>query len=73
MERADYLIQSNSPSPAIMERWVNKITNLEQKKNHYEEILRRELTRLDDELESLKFLSQELSVRARNLRLCKAA
>ena len=73
MERADYLIQSNSPSPSIMERWVNKISNLEQKKKHYEEILHRELTGLDDEFESLKFLSQELSVRARNLRFRKAA
>ena len=72
-ERADYLIQSNSPSPSIMERWVNKISNLEQKKKHYEDILRRELTGLDDEFESLRFLSQELTVRARNLRFRKAA
>ena len=72
-ERADYLIQSNSPSPTIMERWVNKITNLEQKKRHYEEILRRELSGLDEEFESLRFLSQELSLRARNIRFRKAA
>lgn len=72
-ERADYLIQSNSPSPAIMERWVLKIETLEQKKRHYEEILRRELDGLDDEFASLKFLSQELSLRARNLRFRKAA
>ena len=72
-ERADYLIQSNSPSPSIMERWVNKISNLEQKKKHYEEILLRELTGLEDEFESLRFLSQELTVRARNLRFRKAA
>ncbi|MGM9600806.1 MAG: DUF6744 family protein [Faecousia sp.] len=70
---ADYLIQSNSPSPAIMERWVLKIETLEQKKRHYEEILRRELDGLDDEFASLKFLSQELSLRARNLRFRKAA
>ena len=73
MERADHLIQSDSPAPSIMERWVNKISNLEQKKRHYEEILRRELNGLDDEFETLKFLSQELSVRARNLRFRKAA
>ena len=29
-------------SPAIMERWINKIATLEQKKQHYEEILRRD-------------------------------
>ena len=62
----DYLIQSGSRSPAVMERWVNKIATLEQKKQHYEEILRRELDGLDDEFETLRLLSQELSVRADN-------
>ena len=68
-EKADYLIQSGS----VMERWVNKIATLEQKKQHYEEILRRELDGLDDEFETLRLLSQELSVRANGLRFRKAA
>lgn len=72
-EKADYLIQSGSRSPSIMERWINKIANLEQKKRHYEEILRRELNGLDDEFETLRLLSQELSVRANGLRFRKAA
>ena len=72
-EKADYLIQSGSRSPAVMERWVNKIAMLEQKKQHYEEILRRELDGLDDEFETLRLLSQELSVRANGLRFRKAA
>ena len=72
-EKADYLIQSGSRSPAVMERWVNKIATLEQKKQHYEEILRRELDGLDDEFETLRLLSQELSVRATGLRFRKAA
>ena len=72
-EKADYLIQSGSRSPAVMERWVNKIATLEQKKQHYEEILRRELDGLDDEFERLRLLSQELSVRATGLRFRKAA
>ena len=72
-EKADYLIQSGSRSPAVMERWVNKIATLEQKKQHYEEILRRELDGLDDEFETLRLLSQELSVRATGLRFWKAA
>ena len=46
---------------------------LEQKKQHYEEILRRELDGLDDEFETLRLLSQELSVRANGLRFRKAA
>ena len=63
-----YLIQSGSTSPTVMERWINKISALEGKKRHYEDILRRELDGLDDEFETLKFLSQELSIRVRGLR-----
>ena len=70
-ERADYLIKSGSTSPAVMERWVVKITNLEEKKRHYEEILQRELNGLDDGFGNLRFLSQELTLRARNLRAQK--
>ena len=72
-ERADYLTKSGSTSPSIMERWINKISTLEEKKRHYETILRRELDGLDDVFETLKFLSQELSIRARGLRLQRAA
>ena len=70
-ERADYLIKSGSRSPAILERWVLKIAALEEKKRHYEGILRRELDGLDDEFGDLKLLSQELTIRARGLRAKK--
>ena len=72
-ERCDYLIQSGSQSPAVMDRWVLKIQRLEEKKKHYEQVLRRELDGLDDEFSMLKFLAQELQARAQNLRSCKAA
>ena len=72
-ERADYLIKSGSRSPAILERWVMRIDSLEEKKRHYEAILRRELDGLDDEFEILRFLSQELSIRAKGLRSKRAA
>lgn len=72
-DRADYLIQSGSRSPSVMERWALKIETLEQKKKHYEDVLRRELDGLDDEFNTLKFLSQELTVRARNIRFQKQA
>ncbi len=72
-ERVDYLIKSGSQSPAVMDRWVLKIQGLEEKKKHYEQVLRRELDGLDDEFSTLKFLSQELQVRAQNLRGRKAA
>ena len=72
-ERADYFIQSGCSSPATMERWVVKIQALEEKKRHYEDILRRELSGLDEEFESLRLLSQELSLRSRGIRSRKAA
>ena len=72
-ERADYFIKSGCNSPTTMERWVVKIQALEEKKCHYEDILRRELSGLDEEFESLRLLSQELSLRVRGIRSRKAA
>jgi len=72
-ERADYFIKSGSQSPAVMDRWVLKIRALEEKKKHYEGVLRQELDGLDDEFATLKFLAQELQVRASNIRLQKVA
>lgn len=67
-EKCDHLIKSGSQSPALMERWVTKVQTLERKKQHYEAVLQRELDGLDDEFSVLKFLSQELQVRANNIR-----
>ena len=72
-ERANHLIRTGSQSPAIMERWVVKIGGLEQKKREYENILKRELSDIDDDFSTLNYLSQELQIRARGLRLSKAA
>lgn len=72
-ERCDYLIKSGSQSPTVMDRWVLKVKSLEEKKKHYEQVLRRELDGLDDEFSTLKFLAQELQVRANSIRFQKAA
>jgi len=72
-ERCDYLIKSGSQSPAVMDRWVLKVRALEEKKQHYEKVLRRELDGLDDEFGTLKFLAQELQLRANSVRLQKVA
>lgn len=72
-ERAAYFIDTGSQSPSVMERWVLKIQALETKKRHYEEVLKRELSGLDEEYETLCFLSQELSLRAQSIRFQKAA
>ncbi|MBQ9647114.1 MAG: hypothetical protein IJV43_01970 [Oscillospiraceae bacterium] len=50
-----------------------KIGTLEEKKRHYETILRRELNGLDDEFTALKGYSQELAIRARGIRAQRAA
>ena len=63
-------IKSGSESQAIMDRWVNKVAALEAKKRNYEDILKRELVDLDDDFGQLKFLSQELQLRARKLKRC---
>ena len=67
-EKCDYLIKSSSQSPAVMDRWVLKVQALEEKKRHYEGVLKRELSGLDDEFSVLKLLSQELQVRANSIR-----
>ncbi len=72
-ERCDYLIKSGSQSPTVMDRWVLKVKGLEEKKKHYEQVLQRELDGLDDEFSTLKFLAQELQVRANSIRLQKVA
>ena len=67
-EKCDYLIKSGSQSAAVMDRWVLKVRALEEKKRHYEGVLQRELDGLDDEFSVLKFLSQELQIRANSIR-----
>ena len=47
---------------------MTKAQALEQKKQHYEAVLQRELDGLDDEFSVLKFMSQELQVRTNNIR-----
>ena len=70
-ERATHLIQSGSQSPNILDRLVLRIQGLEQKRGYYEGILSRELTDLNDQFTSLRYLSEELQIRARGLRVQK--
>ena len=66
-EHVTHLIQSGSQSPKIMERWIMRIQGLQEKKRSYEDILKRELTELDDNFTSLRYLSDELRIRAAGL------
>lgn len=72
-ERAAYLIQAGSQSPAVMDRCVLRIQALEEKKGRYEQILKRELSELDNQFTSLRYLADELRLRARGLRCQKKA
>ena len=72
-ERVTNLIQNGSQSPKIMDRWIMRIQGLEEKKRNYENILKRELTDLDEEFTSLRYLSDELRIRAAGLRVHQRA
>ena len=72
-ERAAYLIDSGCQSASIMERWIRRIHELEQKKQRYEALFRKELSETDAEFGSLALYSQELQVRVDGIRMLKAA
>ena len=59
---------SNSSNPMLLERWANKADLLQGKKSEYEALLQRELCDLDDDYQTLSFLSDELRLRANKLR-----
>jgi hypothetical protein len=72
-EKLENIIAANSQSAAVMERWVTKIDGLDEKKRHYEELLKHELDDLDGQYGQLKFLANELSLRAKGIRMAKCA
>lgn len=72
-KRAAHLIQSGSQSPAILDRLALSIRGLENKRSYYEEILHKELNDLDEQFTSLRYLCDELQIRARGLRMQKKA
>jgi len=72
-EKLENIITANSQSAAVMDRWILKINRLEAKKRHYEEILKNELSDLDEQYTNLKFLANELSLRANKIRRAKCA
>ena len=72
-ERAAYLIDSGCQSASVMERWINRIRELEQKKQRYEALFRQELDETEAEFDSLSLYMQELQVRAEGIRTLRAA
>lgn len=61
--RVRYLIDSDSRSPVIMERWKRKIEYLERKRKEYEELLHTKMGSLDSAFDQLNALSKELQDR----------
>jgi len=72
-ERATHLVQSGRQSPAILDRLALRSRAREDKRSYYEDILNKELNALDDQFTSLRYLRDELQVRARGLRVQKKA
>jgi len=70
-ERAEHFIVSDCQSVAIMDRWVLKISALEEKKRHYEELLQKELDELGEEFSTLRMFSQELQIKAKKIQTLK--
>ena len=62
-ERVQHFINSGCESPAVIKRWLEKISALQKKKATYEEILRRRLDDLEQDYRMLQMQGQELAVR----------
>lgn len=56
-------IDNGCDSPKVIERWMQKIAALQQKKKTYEEVLQRRLDDLNSDYRMLQMQSQELYVR----------
>lgn len=70
-ERAEHFITSDCQSVAIMDRWVLKISALEEKKRHYEDLLQKGLDELNGEFTTLRMFSQELQLKSKKLETLK--
>ena len=62
-ERIQHFIDSGCESPAVIERWMQKINALQMKKRTYEEILQRQLDNLNNDYAMLLMQGQEFAVR----------
>ena len=72
-ERAEHLLSTDCQSPSILERWVLRIEELEQKKQRFEALFQKELNETEEEFGALQLFSQELQIRALSIRTQKAA
>ena len=62
-QRVQHFIDSGCQSPAVIDRWIQKISALQEKKSAYEDILKRRLDDLNSDYAMLQMQSEELRVR----------
>lgn len=62
-ERIQHFIDSGCESKAVINRWLQKIADLEQKKKTYEDVLKRKLDGLNSDYAMLQMQSEELRIR----------
>ena len=65
-DKIEKLIKGGSQSDAILTRWLNRVSTLEDKKYDYEVILKQRLNDMDSEFEYLKTLCDDYKLRVRS-------
>ena len=65
-ERIQRFLENGCDSPTVIDRWMLKVETLKQKKALYEDVLRQELTGLDEEFGVLEMQAQELRYKSKN-------
>ena len=72
-KRITSLIQSGNSSQKILDRWEAKIRALEEKKQEYEEILRQDLSGVDEEFTMLRDMCNQFRLSVRRSQAFRAA
>lgn len=62
-QRIQHFIDNGCDSKAVINRWIQKIQDLQQKKKTYEDVLKRQLDALNNDYAMLQMQSEELRVR----------
>lgn len=65
-DKIEKLIKAGSQSDAILTRWLNRVSTLEDKKYDYEVILKQRLSDMDSEFEYLRTLCDEYKLRVKS-------
>jgi gamma-glutamylcyclotransferase (GGCT)/AIG2-like uncharacterized protein YtfP len=64
-EKVQHFLDSGCDSQTVIDRWILKVEALQKKKAVYEDVLKRELTGLDEEFGVLNMQAQELRYKSK--------